>query len=38
MLVAYTAEAVGTSSVVSDNFEGAHAGVPVFLREATLLE
>ena len=37
-IVAYTAEAVGTSSVVSDDFAGSYAGVPVFLREATLLE
>ncbi len=38
IIVAYTAESVGTNSVVTDVFDGGYAGVPVFLREATLLE
>ena len=38
MMVAYTAESVGTNSVVSADLAGAYAGMPVFLREATLLE
>ena len=38
MMVAYTAEAVGTSGTISADLGGAYAGMPVFLREATLLE